>query len=230
MCGRIMLISPVQALMREFQLAEAPDLHPRYNIAPGQDISAVVHISDDRQLQLMHWGMTPLWSRPDRPAQELINARSETVRQKPVFSASFAERRCLIPVDAFYEWQRRTNGNQPFLFRAAKGGLLALAGIWMDCKLATGDLLRTCAILTTTANGTMLPVHDRMPVILPEASWQTWLGTSVSGDQLEKLFQPVGNSYLACHPVTRQLGRPDFDRPECLEPLETDPQQGNLFG
>lgn len=231
MCGRIVLISPVQALMREFQLADGPDWQPGYNIAPGRDIPAVAAAEIGPRLRLMHWGITPPWSRPDKPAPELINARSESVGQKAVFAESFARRRCVIPVDAFYEWQRRATGSQPYLFQAAGGGLLALAGIWNERPPGCADTLAACAILTTAANGTMIPVHDRMPVILPEGAWRLWLEPETAGERLVELCRPVADSLLTRHPVTRRVGRPEFDDPECLLPsAPAEPPQGDLFG
>ncbi len=234
MCGRIVQSVAPHQLAEDFFLDMVPDLLPRYNIAPTQDIAAVLPNpqSDGRLVSMFRWGLVPHWSRGPDEAARLINARSETVLAKSSFRDSFRQRRCLIPVNGFYEWQKRTDGKQPFLFQARDHGLFALAGIWDRWEYPGGKELNSCTILTTAANATMRPIHHRMPVILPRQDWDLWLKLDAAqAESLTALLRPVAPEDLLAVPVTRRVNRPDFDNPECLEPIWDDPGgQLNLFG
>ncbi len=231
MCGRINLTSAPHVLAEKFYLDMIPDLVPRYNIAPSQDVAGIVPNpgSPGRLLRMFRWGLEPSWrTEEDAGAPCPINARSETVRDKPTFGEAFAHRRCLVPVNGFYEWRKRPGGNQPFLFRRRNSGVFALAGIWEP----QGDEGGTCAILTTKANRVMRPIHHRMPVILPATDWKLWLDLPADKlEQLNALMRPAPPELLLAHPVSRQVNRPAFDEPACLEPV-ADEQGGqlDLFG
>jgi putative SOS response-associated peptidase YedK len=233
MCGRIILSSAPHLLVEKFYLDEVPDLGPRYNIAPASDIACVVPNprTVGRLIRMFRWGLVPPWSKGPEVGAKMINARSETVREKPSFREAFLARRCLVPVDGFYEWQKREDGKQPFLFRRKDKEVFALAGLWEKWQDDQGKELETCTILTTAANSVMRPIHHRMPVVLPEENWKAWL--DLPGDQakqLLKLLRPCAADVLMAYPVTREVNRPAFDRPECLEPVWDDPQgQMNLF-
>jgi len=233
MCGRIILTSAPHVLAEKFFLDMVPDLVPRYNIPPTSDIAAVVPNprSDGRLVRMFRWGLVPPWSPGPEVGAKMINARSETVLEKPSFRDAFRSRRCLIPVDGFYEWQKRGGARQPFVFRRRDSGVFALAGLWDHWEYPGGHRLETCTILTTAANSTMRPVHHRMPVILPEKDWKLWL--DLGPDQAETLtglLKPCDPELLLAHPVTPRVNKPDFDEPQCLEPVWDDPQgQMNLF-
>lgn len=233
MCGHIILFSAPHVLAEKFFLDEVPVLSPRYNIAPASDIAGVVPNprSVGRLVKMFRWGLVPPWSKGSEVGVKMINARSETVLEKPSFREAFLARRCLVPVDGFFEWQKRENGKQPFLFRRKDQTVFALAGLWEKWQDDQGQPLETCTILTTTANSTMRPIHHRMPVVLPEAGWKDWLDLpGDKADHLLKLLRPSSPDILLAHPVTRKVNKPAFDQPECLEPVWDDPQgQMNLF-
>lgn len=234
MCGRINLTSAPHVLAERFYLDIAPDLVPRYNIAPSQDLAAVLPNprSEGRVLRMLRWGLVPPWSKGPETGPKLINARSETVREKPAFRDSFARRRCLVPVNGFYEWQKRDGGSQPFLFRRRDHDVFALAGIWERWEYPGGKALETCSILTTAANGVMRPIHHRMPVIVPESDWRLWFSLDEAQQEaVLGLLKPAPADLLIAHPVSRRVNSPAHDDPSLVEPVEDDRRgQLNLFG
>jgi len=207
---------------------------PRYNIAPSQDVAAVVPNprSEGRLLRMFRWGLVPPWNRERGKDAGLINARSETVADKPAFRQAYAHRRCLVPVNGFYEWRKRDDGRQPFLIRRRDRDVFALAGIWERREETPGLVQDTLAILTTRANGTVRPIHDRMPVILPEADWRLWFSPDEQDrERVAELLRPAPADLLVAHPVSRRVNSPAFDDPACVEPAEDDRTgQINLFG
>jgi putative SOS response-associated peptidase YedK len=233
MCGRIILTSAPHVLAEKFVLDRVPEVIPRFNIAPGSDIAAVVANprTVGRLLKMFRWGLVPPWSKGPEIGAKMINARSETVPEKPAFRKAFRARRCLIPVDGFYEWQKRPAGKQPFLFRRQDGSPFALAGLWENWEGGQGPALQTCTILTTGANRLMQPVHHRMPVILDAKDWQAWLEMpDDQAKQLVQLLKPCAPDVLLCHPVSTKVNQPAYDQPECLEPVGDDPPgQMDLF-
>lgn len=234
MCGRIMLTSPPHVLAEAFYLDLVPDLAPRFNIAPGGPLAAVLPQPDGpgRIIRLLDWGLVPPWSRNPSGGPKLINARGETITGKPAFAESFIHRRCLIPVDGFYEWQKRGKDRQPFLMRRKDKGVFALAGVWARWEYPGQRTLETCAVVTTEANSLMRPIHHRMPVILPPGDWKLWLDLDpAKADLCLALLRPAPVEDLLAYPVTPRVNRPEFDRPECAEPVWDDgPGQLNLFG
>ncbi len=190
MCGRFTQLCSWQEVHRFLNLTgPALELRPRYNVAPGQDAAAVRADHGERRLSILRWGLIPAWSRTPNIAYRLINARAETAATKPAFRAAYRSRRCLIPADGFYEWARHGATRQPYLIGRKDGSTMAFAGLWEQwrvregiklprslAELAPGETLETCTILTTAANETVAPVHERMPVILPAESFDAWLG------------------------------------------------------
>lgn len=234
MCGRIVLSSPPAVIAARFFLDAVPELAARYNICPGTDIAAIVPnpLSEGNLLRTLNWGLQPPWERDPDKSPKLINARSETVAGKAAFKEAFRQRRCLVPVDGFYEWQRRPEGNQPFYFSGKDGAPLALAGLWERHEYPGKRILESCTILTTAANKLMRPVHHRMPVILPEEDWKFWLRLEPEKSEslLEKLI-PAPEDLLRSWPVSREVNRPAHDDPSCIEKIWDDRGgQLNLFG
>lgn len=233
MCGRIVLSSAPHKLAERFFLDMVPQLVPRFNIAPGQEIAAVVPnpTSEGRLIRQFKWGLELPWTKGPQTGPKLINARSETVLEKPAFREAFQTRRCLVPADGFYEWQKRPDGRQPFYFTWKNGGPLALAGIWARQEYPGGHVVESCSILTTAANSLMRPVHHRMPVILPVADWEFWL--DLSGDKAENLLEllrPLPSDLMKSWPVSREVNSPSFDQPACITPIWDDRGgQMNLF-
>ena len=230
MCGRYSLSSPdADLLSRRFNLRERAEVddYPRYNIAPTDPVLAVRRSEEGgNELGRLRWGLVPgRWA--EKGGRPLINARAETLESQPAFRESFAERRCLIPADGFYEWLSDERGKRPLWFSLADGGLFAFAGIWAGLPERSGDgVLHSCAIVTTEPNGLIRPIHDRMPVVLPAEAEEAWLDPDAETDDLRALLVPARDDML----VGREVG--DFvndvreDGPHLIEPRE---EQKSLF-
>jgi putative SOS response-associated peptidase YedK len=176
MCGRYAQRTDAKKLAKEFKVAEAPSVKPRYNVAPTQDVLAVGETGDGCEMRFFKWGLVPSWAKDASMGARLINARSETVREKPAFRQAFRQRRCIIPADGFYEWRRTGGRKQPFFFRMRDERPFGFAGLWERWEGEGGEVINSCAILTTEANEVLRPVHDRMPVILHPEDYELWLG------------------------------------------------------
>lgn len=211
MCGRFALtaVDPA-ALQAQFGLAEPPPaLTPRYNIAPTQAV-AVVANSQPRALTLMRWGLIPGWARDEAAVGLLINARAETAATKPAFRRAYQHQRCVVLVSGFYEWRRAGRTKTPHYIHAPEGGVLALAGLW---EVWRGQ--PTCAILTTTPNDWMRPIHDRMPVIVPPTALDRWLAPGPAA--VDDLLGPCPADWLHAYPVAAHVNRATHDAPDCLQ-------------
>lgn len=218
MCGRFLLTSPVDALGQLFLFDERPNLAPRYNIAPTQDIPIVRRRreSDDRELVLARWGLVPFWAKDLKIGARMINARGESVASKPAFREAFQRRRrCLIPADGFYEWQKEDGGaKRPWLLRPTEGGPTAFAGLFEIWRPAGGEPLLSTTILTTRANATVAPVHDRMPVILPPEAYERWLAADAV--EVAGLLAPCPDGWLEAVRVSSRINSPKNDDPSVL--------------
>jgi putative SOS response-associated peptidase YedK len=202
MCGRFTLRTPAERVAREFQLEEVAEIEARYNIAPTQNILAVRHSPDGREAVWLKWGLIPSWAKDATVGAKLINARSETVEEKPSFREAFKRRRCIIPADGFYEWQRIGNKKQPHYFQMKDERLFGFAGLWEKWLSPDGENLGTCSILTTEANEVLSPVHQRMPVILHPDDYELWLDEDVRKQDLRKeLLLPYPASEMTGSPV-----------------------------
>ncbi|MHC4220323.1 MAG: SOS response-associated peptidase [Planctomycetota bacterium] len=220
MCGRYSLEARSSEIVEAFRLAEAIAFSARYNISPTQQVPVVRQDPEtaDRRLDLIRWGLTPAWARGSRP---IINARSETIDQKPSFRASFRSRRCLVPATGFYEWQKLRAAKQPFHIRIREGGVFAFAGIWDRSPDADGSPVETFAILTCAPNETMKPIHNRMPVILDPEAYHLWLDSSLeSAEPLVELLVPAPDDRLTAYPVSNRVNKPAHDDVECIAPLD----------
>ena len=220
MCGRYVLTITGKVLAGAFGVDQVPEVEPRYNIAPTQRAPVVRGDEGRRRMDLVRWGLIPPWAKDPSIGQRLINARAETAAAKPSFRNAIRRRRCLVPADGFYEWQRTPAGKQPWLIRMADGWPFAMAGLWEIWRPRDGEPLETFTILTTEPNEVVAPLHDRMPVILPPGSWDLWLDPSVTDpDRLAPLLAPHPPEGMTAHPVTRAVGSPAFDEPACIEPV-----------
>jgi putative SOS response-associated peptidase YedK len=219
MCGRFALFAAGDEIAERFQVAEAPLFSPRYNIAPTQTVAAVRATSAGRSLSYLRWGLIPSWSADPKIGYKLLNARSETVAEKPSFRAAFKQRRCLIPASGFYEWQKgEGRSKQPFFIRPRDSDLFSFAGLWEKWNDPKGETVETCTILTTTANEVMRPLHDRMPVILDDGGNALWLDPSASVDALRALFVPFASDRIEAFPVNPWVSNARNQGPRCLEP------------
>ena len=222
MCGRFVLENPAEQLTKAYRLSSVPDLSPRYNIAPGQQVAVVrQNHGDTRQLVTMKWGLVPSWSKDPAFGNRLINARSETVHEKPSFRQAFRSRRCIIPASGFYEWHQAGTKKVPHYIRLRDGQIMSLAGLWEKWKAPQEEEIETCTILTTAANGLVRQFHDRMPVILHSEEFDLWLDRDVDDvDRLAELFHPYPSDLLVEHPVTMEVNSPRNDDPGCILPME----------
>ena len=224
MCGRFSLTGSRSAIANAFKV-EVPDFLPRYNIAPSQAIAAILEIDEvgKREFVFLRWGLIPSWAKDPAISYKLINARSETVSEKPSFRYAFKHRRCLILADGFYEWQR-TEGSkakkQPYYFTLKDSQFMALAGLWERWESSEGDVINSCTILTVGANELLQPIHDRMPVILQPKDYDVWLDRSVvKGDQLQPLMVPYPADEMNAYPVGTLVNSPKNDSLECLQAI-----------
>jgi putative SOS response-associated peptidase YedK len=219
MCGRFTLRTPAVDLVEIFQLLHMPELTPRYNIAPTQPVAVVRQEGKQRELSLLHWGLIPSWSKDPKLGASLINARAETVATKPAFRTAFKRRRCLIPVDGFYEW-KKTEGKtkQPYYIRLSKEGPFAFAGLWEHWEGPDSSAVESCTIITTEANDLLRPWHDRMPVILPEEEYARWLDPKLEdAGTLTGLLKPYPPSEMTAYPVSTLVNNPRNESPRCIE-------------
>lgn len=222
MCGRYTLRTPSAQLMQIFDVSDMPLLAPRYNIAPTQQVLCVRAMADHpthREALTMRWGLVPFWAKDLAIGNQMINARSETVAEKPAFRAAFSKRRCLIVADGFFEWQKIASGKkQPWLMELDNHQPFAMAGLW-ESWTPKGDSGATpaesghapvlsCTILTTEANHDMQELHDRMPVILPIEAWAVWLSAAASPGQLKDLCRPLADGLITKTMVSTAFNRP----------------------
>jgi putative SOS response-associated peptidase YedK len=221
MCGRFALRTSPRKLAREFNVEDAPQTEARYNIAPTQTVLAVRREPDGRAIGLLKWGLVPSWAKDESIGAKLINARSETVLEKPSFREAFKRRRCIIPADGFYEWQRAGKSKQPYYFRLNEERPFGFAGLWEKWKTASGALLETCAILTTEANELLRPVHERMPVILHREDYDLWLEDDPRKlDFVKELLRPYPASEMVSYPVGAEVNNPGRVGEDLIKPLE----------
>lgn len=225
MCGRFTLRSSMPVLMAEFGLPESPVLKPRYNIAPTQAVAALrlaspddVLISDEVGLAWLRWGLIPGWADDPRIGSRMINARGETVHEKPAFRKAFRERRCLVLADGYYEWRNDPAGKTPFWITRRDGRPMSFAGIWERWKKGQTPI-ESCAIITTDANALTAEVHDRMPVIIEPEDRSLWLNPDSPEERLRPLLKPCGEDELRLVRVSKHVNRPDHEDPSCLEPV-----------
>lgn len=193
MCGRFALKAPSSQLATRFGLDHVVELAPRYNIAPGTDIPTIRHSPEGKRvMHLLRWGLVPHWAKDPSIGAKLSNARGETLTDKPSFRDSFKRRRCLVPADGFYEWKTEGRLKQPYFFSLKTGEPFALGGLWESWRMPDGNVLRTCCLITTGPNEIMLPVHDRMPVIVAPNDYEAWLtGESAEAQDLIKPYPTV---------------------------------------
>jgi putative SOS response-associated peptidase YedK len=223
MCGRYAVTSSPEAIRALFRYAEQPDFPPRYNIAPTQPIAIVRLHNGQRQFALVRWGLIPSWVKDPRTVSLMFNARGETARDKPAFSAAMKRRRCLVPADGFYEWQKQGGRKQPFYIRARSGEPLAFAGLWETWVGPNGEEIDTAAIVTTAANKTLKPLHDRMPVIVPPGAFDLWLSGEADVETVASLIAPAPDDLLEAYPVSVAVNSAANDNPALIEPAEAQP-------
>jgi putative SOS response-associated peptidase YedK len=219
MCGRYVIKSTPDAIRELFGYADQPNFPPRYNIAPTQPVPIVRLAEGQRRFALVRWGLIPSWMKDPRNFTLLINARGESAIDKPAFRAAMRHRRCLFPADGFYEWQTTPMGKRPYFVRPKAGGLIALAGLWETWTGPDGEEQETAAIVTTAANRTLAPIHDRMPVVVDPAAFDLWLDSKrVDAKTAAALIAPAPENLLEAYEISPAVNRVANDSAELIEP------------
>jgi putative SOS response-associated peptidase YedK len=222
MCGRFtMTVDPAQ-LQDTFPWLNVPEgMEPRYNIAPTQPV-AVVPNNDENRIEFFNWGLIPSWAKDPSIGNRMINARAETLAEKPAFRAAYRRRRCLVLADGFFEWRKDPGKKvkQPMYIRLKTGEPFAFAGLWEIWNSADGSQILSCTIITTEPNELVSDIHNRMPVILPREGYSAWLNPSeIQPADLDDLLRPYPSTELAAHPVSTIVNSPGNDSPACVVPL-----------
>ena len=234
MCGRYTSTTTMKDLAAIFEAEEvrAEPLPSRYNVAPTLDVYAVAVREGHRALGTFRWGLVPSWAKDPSIGNRMINARAEGIESKPAYRAALAKRRCIIPADYFYEWQRRSGpdgkpaGKLPYAIHRRDREPMAFAGlwdVWRDPDDPDAPLLKTCVIVTGEANELMSPIHDRMPVVLGRDSWQAWLDPSTPADEARRLLVPAPSEWFEAFPVSSRVNNVRNEGPDLLEPLDPPP-------
>ncbi len=221
MCGRFTITLEAADLEQDLGVAEMPvDWQPRYNVAPTQPVAAVLDATS-RRAEWLRWGLIPTWAKDPAIGSRLINARSETITEKPSFRSAFSRRRCLILADGFYEWKRQPDQkgpSQPFYFHRADRKPFAFAGLWETWKPPEGEVIRSCTIITCEANEVVSPIHDRMPVILSGGQMWQWLEPGTP-ETLTGFLKPYPAQWMATYPISRAVNDANRESPELTKSI-----------
>ncbi len=247
MCGRFTQTNSSSEIAKAFNLTNVPELKPRYNIAPTQQVGTILHSNSpsEREFKWLRWGLIPHWAKDKSIGNKLINARAETIAQKPSFRSAFRHSRCLIIASGFYEWQRAENHKQPFYIQQIDSLPLAFAGLWSTARLdmlssrehplceavsfrtrstwqsPENETINTCTIITTEANEIMKPIHQRMPVILKSDNYEKWLDPTIQKPELlQPLLQPDSSAQLKIYPVSTLVNNSRNNNPKCISSIE----------
>lgn len=223
MCGRFTLSVFPEVLTQIFEVEKIPDFKPQYNIAPTQMVLVVLYNSEGnkRKIQRLRWGLIPSWAKDQSMGAKLINARAETVAEKPAFRRAFKRQRCLVVADGFYEWQQQDGKKQPYYFRLSNGKPFGFAGLWEEWQSSEQERIKSCTILTTQANELLQMVHDRMPVILQQENYDLWLDPQVHDvELLQPLLRPYPSEAMTSYPVTTLVNSPRNNSAECITPVK----------
>ena len=224
MCGRFNVQDLSGALLWLFEMGDGPSQPARYNIAPSQPIAAV-RVNPEtgaREAVLLRWGLVPFWAKDPSIGARMINARSETVAEKPSFRAAFRQRRCLIPAHGYYEWRKDDGGKQPYHIHMKDGEPFAMAGLWESWRGNEGAMIESCTIITTEANAPARAVHHRMPVIVDPTEFDAWLNSAANGGEAQKkLLRPYpAEDRMVVDKVSKEVNSPRNDHSGCVEPID----------
>jgi putative SOS response-associated peptidase YedK len=224
MCGRYTITASLDLILAHYHISQITFTYaPRYNVAPGQMIPAIISgNNEEKRLGQLKWGFIPSWAKDEKIAYKMINAKSETVLEKPAFRQSLFKKRCIIPADGFYEWKSVGNGKQPMRFVLNSRGLFSMAGLYDTWVSADGVKVHTCTILTTQANDLVRGIHDRMPCILTSEQAAVWLNRNEQDPlRLLSLLQPFPSETMTVYPVSNRVGNVKHDDPDCILPVAT---------
>jgi len=215
MCGRYALTSPPAVLAERFHLLWTPEVEPHYNIAPGQAIPVVRETGQGRELAFLRWGLIPPWAKEASIGMRLVNARGETLADKPAFRSAYRQRRCLIPGNAFYEWKAIAGRKQPYCIRMRDEAPFGMAGLWERWKAPDGQMVESCTIVTVDANALIAELHERMPLILAPSDYDPWLRA-----ESKQLPAAVAAADMRTYPVSPLVSNARNDAPACLDPID----------
>lgn len=229
MCGRFSLKTTPDTLERIFGHPAPPGYRPRYNVAPSQQLLAIVSGEGEERPAMLRWGLIPFWAKDPSIGNKLVNARSESIRDKPAYRNAFRKRRCVILADGFYEWQKRPDGKHPMWVRTTSGEPFAMAGLWERWDRGAEPIV-SCTILTTDANPFMQAIHTRMPVILEGDARRAWLAEGAEEPALLDLLAAAREVELHAHEVSTMVNSPANDIPECIDPIDPDLELLSLAG
>lgn len=221
MCGRYTAAMSWSELVDLYEITETgipPNVAPRYNVAPTQTVPIVRSVPNGRELAMVRWGLVPSWSKGPDSRYSMINARAETVTEKPSFRTPFRRRRCLVPADGFYEWMKANGAKQPYRIALNDGRPFAFAGLWDSWESADETAIESCTIIVTDANELVRPIHDRMPVILDPGNHVRWLDVEgTPADEAAEMLRSYPSERMTAYPVSRMVNSPKNDDPKCIE-------------
>lgn len=222
MCGRFTSFLSPEILENTFGVQAPPDISPRYNVAPTQQVWIIREAATGgRHLSSVRWGLVPHWAKDLSIGSRMINARCETVHEKPAFRQAIRSRRCIVPASGFFDWATTPTGKIPHYVTMRDGSPLAFAGIWESWKTPEGEPLETCAILTTAANNLIAPIHDRIPVILHPTEFDHWLDRSLNNpEKLQRFYQPYPAELLQEWEVSTIVNNASHETPETIAPVK----------
>lgn len=219
MCGRFSQTKSKEDIKKRFDVKKVPDgVELLFNITPDQNIPAILNESPD-EVSLVKWGLLPSWSKEEKSKYSMINARAETLLEKPSYKRLIQKRRCLIPADSFFEWKKIDGKKSPHRIMLKDGELFAFAGLW-DLWEREGKVIKSCTIITTTPNSLCKPIHDRMPVILPKNREKDWL-SEIPTEEAIKLLQPYNSNDMACYEISLKVNNPANKSPDIVKPINT---------
>jgi len=219
MCGRFAQADPLEIIAEQFGIEVIDlDLSPRYNVAPGQQVAVIIN-EETREIVDLKWGLVPFWAKDPSIGNRMINARAETVLEKPSYKNAMKKRRCLIPASGFYEWKKDGKVKAPYYFRHNNGKPFGLAGLWETWKDPDGNELKTFTIITTESNELAAQIHNRMPVIISEENYGTWLDTANPPQKAQALLAPYPADRMEAYPVSTMVNSPANDSEELVRPV-----------
>jgi putative SOS response-associated peptidase YedK len=221
MCGRYTIVVTIDELMMHYMIEVPTNRYhtPRYNVAPGQLVMAIINDGEKNRLGELKWGLIPSWAQDEKISYKMINARADTVTEKPAFRNSFQRKRCLIPADGFYEWKKIGTDKQPMRILLKDKGIFSMAGLYDTWTATDGRKISTCTIITTTPNELMADIHDRMPVILRLEDEKIWLDKEQKVADLQELLRPFPAEEMIAYPVSKAVGNVKNDSKECIAAL-----------
>jgi putative SOS response-associated peptidase YedK len=222
MCGAYALHGPQVRHREDFEVGAWPEFPERWKITPSSWVPIVRQAPDGQRVaDLLRWGLIPHWAKDESIARKLINARGETVAEKPSFRSAYQRRRCIVPASGFYEWQQieGQRWKQPWYFQLRDGAPMAMAGLWESWTTTEGEIIRTFCVVTTAANALMAPIHDRMPVLLPRESWATWLNPEANPANITPLVGPADPGTMTAWPVSRKVSTATANDSELIAPM-----------